>query len=66
MTLSHTLVINFESLFNFVPMGFKVPLELGLAIDSALTEQMFSESLSGLSTILRHAKLQQTNNIAWI
>lgn len=36
MTVSHILVINFESPFNSVLMGFKVPLELGLAIQSAL------------------------------
>lgn len=36
MTVSRILVINFESLFNSVLMGFKVPLELGLAIHSAL------------------------------
>lgn len=35
MTVSHILVINFESLFNSVLMGFRVPLAFGFAIHSA-------------------------------
>lgn len=36
MTMAYILVFNFVFLFNFVPMGLKAPLELELAVDSAI------------------------------
>lgn len=36
MTTAHILVFNFVFLFNFVPMGLKAPLELELAVHSAI------------------------------